>query len=205
MPDEVKSDIDTPVDTSAAQQAPSPPLPPAVEEGNDGEGRDNKPQCRYMEKPKKKKSKIRKNIEVGCAVALVFITAFYTYYARKQAGAAITAADAAGRAADAAKTAADITRQTLEVSNRPWVSAGIEMKDPLKFTDAGASTTIAFLLKNVGHTPAIETAYRAKIVTLPEKTWQAIEIRDAEKRECESMRQVFIGSPHIFPTLFPHR
>jgi hypothetical protein len=81
-----------------------------------------------------------------------------------------------------------IATQALEVGNRPWVSG----------------TTVSFDLKNVGHTPAIDTRYHARIVTLPENTWSAVELRNAMKSECASMEKYFfIGTPNIFPTLFP--
>jgi hypothetical protein len=97
-----------------------------------------------------------------------------------------------------------IATQALEVANRPWVSAAISMKSPLAFGPAGASTTVSFYLKNDGHTPAIGTRYHASIVTLPEKTWSAVELRNAIKSECTSMdKYFFVGTPNIFPTLFP--
>jgi hypothetical protein len=94
-------------------------------------------------------------------------------------------------------------QKQTEVSERPWVSASVKMTEPLKFTDSGAHTSVIFSLKNVGHTPALETQYRANIVTLPGKTWMAVEIREAETRECRPMLQSFKGSPHDSPTLFP--
>jgi hypothetical protein len=109
MPDQVKGEINTSADADAAKQSPAPPLPPAVEVPNNGEGGNDKPQCRYIEKPKKNKSNVRKNIEVGCAVALVLITSFYTYYARKQAHSSETAANAAR---DAVKVASNTLGET---------------------------------------------------------------------------------------------
>jgi hypothetical protein len=130
----------------------------------------------------------------NCAVILVGCVAATIYWGQLTANI---------KSAEAARDAADIARQTLEVSSRPWVSASVDMEEPIKFTDAGASTTVSFSLRNVGHTPALETQYRADIVTLPEKTWQSVELRDAAKHECVPMLQRFIGSPHIFPAFFP--
>jgi hypothetical protein len=63
----------------------------------------------------KQKSSLAVRIEAGCAIALVIITGFYTYYAHQQAGAAIKSADAAKRAADTASVA-------LHISERAYIS-----------------------------------------------------------------------------------
>lgn len=115
MPNEMEGKVEASVDADAAKQPPDPPLPPAVEVSNNGEGDTNKHQCHYIEKPEKNKSNIRKNIEVGCAVALVFITSFYTYYARKQARSSETAANAA---ADAVKVAGNTLGETQRSNAR---------------------------------------------------------------------------------------
>ncbi len=64
---------------------------------------------------------------------------------------------------------------------------------------------VQFRLKNFGHTPSIDTRYHSSIVSLPQKTWVAVEIRDAEKKECNSCPQYFFaGSPQFLPAIFPN-
>src|SRR5208337_1351902 len=67
------------------------------------EPKTEEPDCSGSKKQcsEKQKTNWPMRIEAACAVLLVFITGFYTYYARQQAGSAINAADAAKRSADA--------------------------------------------------------------------------------------------------------
>jgi hypothetical protein len=81
------------------------------------ETKTEEPNCTTSKKQccEKQKSSWPIRIEAACAVLLVFITGFYTYYARQQAGAAI-------KAANAAKSAADTATAALHISERAYVS-----------------------------------------------------------------------------------
>lgn len=108
------------------------------------------------------------------------------------------------RSANAAKSAADTARETLDVSSRPWVSADITQGGPLTFRTSGAVIPINFELKNVGRTPAINPRYHASILSLPERTWMMVELRQAERNECDSFSKYFFeGSPSEIPPIFP--
>jgi hypothetical protein len=69
-------------------------------------------------------------IEECAAIALVFITTFYTHYASIQA-------DQATKTAKAAKSAADTAARQLEMSERPWMAAYFSVKEPLVFDSGG--------------------------------------------------------------------
>jgi hypothetical protein len=107
-------------------------------------------------------------------------------------------------ATNASKSEADTARLSLEVQNRPWLEAAITQSGPLHFGPYGAGIDIKFQLKNVGHTPALDTRYHASIVSLPQKTWVAQEIKDAENQECDNFPNYFFaGSPEFLPVIFP--
>jgi hypothetical protein len=55
-------------------------------------------------------------IQAVCTIAIVFITGFYTYYARQSAGASIKAAKAAKESADAANRAATTAENTFNLN-----------------------------------------------------------------------------------------
>lgn len=81
-------------------------------------------------------------IEVLCAIAIVGITFVYTYYAKKQTGAAITAANAAKDAATAAKTSADAaTRQLTDFEQ----AQGAALSTEVSFTSDETEFSVAII------------------------------------------------------------
>jgi hypothetical protein len=87
------------------------------------------------------------------AIALVFITAFYTHYASIQADQAI-------KSADAAKSAANTARDTLVLAERPWIKIKHRIVKPLTFNVPGNgglidSMTVEDTLENVGTSVAL--------------------------------------------------
>ncbi len=110
----------------------------------------------------------------------------------------------AGKTAYAAQGSLGVAQRTLDVSNRPWIDPTITQKSGLTFGPNGARVNVAFQLRNVGHTPAIHTLYHASIVYLPQKAWHMVEVKKAERQECNSFpRHFFAGSPTLVPTIFP--
>jgi hypothetical protein len=59
-----------------------------------------------------------------------------------------------------------IAQQQLEASERPWLSADIAISGPLVFDKDGAHITMAIRLRNIGHSPAIRTAYRPELFAI---------------------------------------
>jgi hypothetical protein len=87
------------------------------------------------------------------AIALVFITAFYTRYASIQADQAI-------KSANAAKSAAETARDTLVLAERPWIKIKHRIVKPLTFNVPGNgglidSMTVEDTLENVGKSVAL--------------------------------------------------
>jgi hypothetical protein len=128
MPDQLKGEVKTVVDANTPQQSPSPSpslsLPPAVEGSEVGLSDDVASTTLNLQVKEPLPTQWTVYVQAVCAISLVFITGFYTYYARQQTGASITAANAA-------KSASDTAAQTLQ-----------EMKDSAASTSA--ATLAAF-------------------------------------------------------------
>jgi hypothetical protein len=95
--------------------------------------------------------------EALCAVALVFITGFYTYYARKQAGAAI-------EAANASKQASDTAAQALRDSEDSFSKTLAQMQSQ---TDAQKETADAAKQAAEGSSKSFKLQMRAWIAVHP--------------------------------------
>lgn len=103
-------------------------------------------------------------IQAGCAVALVFITGFYTYYTSQQMKAALDAAQAAKDNASAAKVQAELAQKALGFSNasfRQEQRAYMSVKSCTMSTPAiveasgGVKVCVNVHVANTGRTPAI--------------------------------------------------
>lgn len=68
------------------------------------------------------------------------------------------------RQADNSETRIRIMQKQLIASERPWLSARISMSQPLKFTEKGGSIGITGVIKNVGHSPALNVRFNAKVI-----------------------------------------
>lgn len=99
-------------------------------------------------------------IEAVCAVALVFITGFYTYYAKKQRDASLTANATA-------QTAIDQARVQFRQDERPYVAlqpAGAHGRAELvKRGEHSGHFVVEIHLANYGRSPAIEIGRDARL------------------------------------------
>jgi hypothetical protein len=150
-------------DSNTSKQPPPPTDPPHIKGSEDGEGGGQKDNRYPIQKTKYKPAHWVGYTEALFGLILVFITAYYTKAAFRQAVASETAATAARSAADTAKDA-------LIASSRPWV--GIE--GDIKITEQTISkpTPLANLewkinarIFNYGPSPAIQVAPSFQIVT----------------------------------------
>jgi hypothetical protein len=117
---------------------------------------------------------------------------FYTYYAHGQWHEMI-------RAADATKLAADIARDTLIASNRPWMTAEIQITGPLTFGKGQANLPLMYTLKNIGHSPALdvwsdEELYLPINAQRDTETERARLCGETEKRSLTMGQAVFPGA-----------
>ncbi len=69
----------------------------------------------------------------------------------------------------------------MEADQRPWVSVfpkdGFSIIEPLTFdAKTGAGMRFSYKLRNTGKSPALHVRIRAKIVILPMKTWENVEM-----------------------------
>jgi hypothetical protein len=69
-------------------------------------------------------------------------------------------------------------QKQLVASERPWVSAKISLFEPLSFTDKGGIIGVAAVMRNVGHSPAIDVRFASKVVV-------AYGAEDLQRRQVE--------------------
>lgn len=83
MPDKPEGNVNAGDNPDAAQQTPNPPNPPIIKGNKNPEGAGDESNGKNAIEHKPPKHWVE-YIEGLCAIALVFITGFYTYYASKQ-------------------------------------------------------------------------------------------------------------------------
>lgn len=101
------------------------------------------------------------------------------------------------KAATAAQQAADVAERTLIATQRAWISVEASVGAPLVFDQNGASTSIAFRIKNVGNSPATHITPHVRLGVLKEGGPYPLE---EQTRGCSEVRQGPIG---LGFTLFP--
>ena len=130
--------------------------------------------------------------EFAIEVLGIAVLAVYTVYTIKMYTANRDSADAAKVAANAAKSAAETSAKQLEMAERPWMSANFVITSPLKFGGEGGRVTVSLLLKNSGHSPAMQGTYELKFIV------PFLEHPDSFKEREEVCKRVEGGSalPH---------
>ena len=63
----------------------------------------------------------------------------------------------------AAEKSARIAEDTLVATQRPWVTADIQVGGPLRYDVNGANITVRFILRNIGHSPAMHVWIDAQV------------------------------------------
>jgi hypothetical protein len=100
-------------------------------------------------------------------------------------------------AATAAKDSVNVARDTLIASQRPWVTARVSLFDKIGLDENGTThLKIRFILKNVGHSPALHVSPSASLTSANDFT-AAQHIRCGKDFDSNSTRD-FIGFT-IFP------
>ena len=102
-------------------------------------------------------------IQAGCGIAIAFITGFYAYYARRQAGEMQKAAQAAKQSADAAKASAD----ALVSIERAWLipEQFFPQSGTLHSGDSPNDFTVYF--SNYGNTPGWIVEQACRVIKSP--------------------------------------
>jgi hypothetical protein len=101
-----------------------------------------------------------------------------------------------GEAADAAKRAADTAANQLELPERPWVDAQVEIGGPMTFNVNGAIITTNLKLLNSGHSPALSTAVWAVPVDPFIDNPNESQLR---KSTCDTAAVMLTGGFSLFP------
>jgi hypothetical protein len=129
-PNQMPTTPETNSESDAPEPAPKNPLSPSVEGNKNGVEGNSGDKSRQVQKTIEKPSHWWEPAQAVCAILLVIITAYYTYYAKQQAGAAITAANAAKSAAEtAARTLKEMqTGQGATDTHTLAVAAGEQAK-----------------------------------------------------------------------------
>jgi len=104
-------------------------------------------------------------IETCCAIMLVFITGFYTYFAAGQLHKMKRSTEATEKAANSAQSAADTAHSELVMVNRPWlaIDGPITVLDSLIVDKDGLHAHVGFLIKNFGRGPAFHVGVNEEI------------------------------------------
>ena len=151
------------------------------------------------ERAKKEKKERRKTIMFWVEIVSAIILFGYL-------GVTILIWCANKQAAKAAKEAADTAHDTLIISERPWMSASIELLGPgLIFDPNGsASLNLGVAVKNIGHSVANSIDVRAEMYPM---SYDEIGVfKDPIQREsafCDKFRQEIPRDPRMLGTLFP--
>jgi hypothetical protein len=139
-----------------------PTQTPPIEGNEPGESEDKQPHCHAVWKCTEKPPHWTAYAEAACAVALVLITATYTYFAKLQAGAAITAANAAASAANTANT-------SIQLDQRAWIGP-IQVVDPKfavdgkpSYVTAGQKTMFGVYIINSGKSPGLKVKIKDRL------------------------------------------
>jgi hypothetical protein len=164
MPNKPKRKPDAHGNSQTPGKPPPNFLPPPIEGNKDGEGGDDKRDRRTIEKTTYKPEHWTTYAEAACAVALVLITGFYTYYASKQAKASETAAKAAESAANTANNSlVAVQRAFLSVSTFDIT----RLMNPTTHAFDG-TVRIAFNWQNGGDTPTKDMTVQVTSRWFPE-------------------------------------
>lgn len=112
----------------------------------------------------KKQANWPQRIEALCAVMLVIITGFYTYFAAGQL-------HKMRRATQAAEGANKIAHDALVLSQRPWIKIKHRIVKPLNFEFVGAAgpaanMTIENTAENVGNSVALDVILWEDVIPL---------------------------------------
>ncbi len=163
MVNDPEREPDKPGDPSAAQQSANPSARPFIEGHKDDKGGDGENGPHRVTKEQDQPLHWTRYVEAACAIALVLITSTYTYYASRQATAALTAAHAAKSAADTAnetliemqtnnKESAQFAERKFHIEQRPYLTAtDIKSNSPI----SAGENRIMLGLFNTGKSPAL--------------------------------------------------
>ena len=127
------------------------------------------------------------------AIISIPILIIYIFQLRAMRG----STDAARRSADAAIQSANVAERTLITTQRAWITVDAKIAAPLTFHELGATTTIAFKMRNVGNSPAIHVTPHVWLGIVKEGGPSPDE---EQRRKCNEVRQ---GSFALGFTLFP--
>lgn len=166
----------------AVQPADAPPGPPRIGSGSAVDEHDN-----YESRKRKRRRLLRTApqwIQGSAAIALVFITGFYTHYAKKQQ--------------EAMLESNKISKQSLQSVQRAYISRGKVEPRPLVSVGPGASETqlwsVTVTLNNSGNTPAIDVVHMLSVLPLPKEPTQE---QFMGKREDLKMISIGPREPHV--------
>lgn len=127
-------------------------------------------------------------IEIIGAVAL----ALYTIYT-------IGIYRANNTAATAAKTSSETATKELELSQRPYLEAGMSLDGPLSYDVNGANINFKLALQNNGHSPAFRVAIQPKMLGGKE----AVTAPDYRDALCKDTERISKTLPQFSTTIFP--
>jgi hypothetical protein len=84
----------------------------------------------------------------------------------------------------------EITERGLVASQRPWLSAGVEIASALVFTEKEGRLTFHFPMKNFGQSPAINVEIKMEIVFYEHLAWEAMDRVTEDARRRKTYKQI---------------
>ncbi len=136
-------------------------------------------------------------------ILLFVATCVYVWYAGGQLRAMNGQLEETKALAETAKIQANAAAKQLELSERPWLSAQISVYQPLTIDEKGGRMGIRAMLKNTGHSVALDVRFSGDIITLLTPGLDTITAGYAGL--CERLRKRAEGEPSGFSgsILFP--
>jgi hypothetical protein len=94
-------------------------------------------------------------------------------------------------------------KETLIVTQRPWIRAEFAITSDFTFSDRGeGQISFAAILKNIGHSLANNIAMRAEVVLISQKTFG--HVTDGQRAICDKLASRQLDITDIDLTLFPN-
>ena len=64
----------------------------------------------------------------------------------------------------AAQRSTELAEKSLVAANRPWVKVDIQIAGPIVYNVNGANITLRYILKNIGHSPAVNVGVNPRLI-----------------------------------------
>jgi uncharacterized protein YecT (DUF1311 family) len=140
-------------------------------------------------------SSSKKNLALNVVtITLVFLTVIFTYKSWRTFDAQLGEMQ---RAYGPIKDQAEATKAALIAGQRAWIRIdSIDVAGGgLSISEAGSNVAIAFVMTNIGNSPAIRLSHHVKLIALA----AGMSIPDEQAKVCDEAKRVWQGGFTLFP------